>query len=47
MEDGVKKKLTEVAVTLLLIDHFETVPNSWKLQTTEMWILKDFKIQIV
>ena len=30
-----------------LIHHFETVPNSKKLQTTtEMWLLKDFKIQI-
>ena len=30
-----------------LILHFETVPNSKKLQTTtEMWLLKDFKIQI-
>ena len=29
------------------IHHFETVRNSKKLQTTtEMWILKDFKIQI-
>ena len=27
--------------------HFETVPNSNKLQTTtEMWLLMDFKIQI-
>ena len=27
--------------------HFETVPNSKKLQTTtQMWLLKDFKIQI-
>ena len=26
---------------------FETVPNSRKLQTrTEMWLLKDFKVQI-
>ena len=33
--------------TLSLIHHFETVPNSKKLQTTtEMWLLKDFKIQI-
>ena len=31
--------------TLLL--HFETVPNSKKLQTaTEMWLSNDFKIQI-
>ena len=30
-----------------LIHHFETVPNSNKLQTTtEMWLLKDFMIQI-
>ena len=34
-------------LTHSLIHHFETVPNSWKLQmTTEMWLLKDFKIQI-
>ena len=27
--------------------HFDTVPNSKKQQkTTEMWLLKDFKIQI-
>ena len=32
---------------LSLIHHFETVPNSKKLQTTtEMWLLKDFKIHI-
>ena len=30
-----------------LIHHIETIPNSKKLQTsTEMWLLKDFKIQI-
>ena len=30
-----------------LIHHFETVPNSKKLQTTtEVWLVKDFKIQI-
>ena len=29
------------------LHHFETVPNSKKLQTTtETWLLKDFKIQI-
>ena len=29
------------------IYHFETVLNSKKLQTiTEMWLIKDFKIQI-
>ena len=34
-------------LTHSLIHHFETVPNSKKLQTTtEMWLLKDFKIQI-
>ena len=32
-------------VTQSLKRHFETVPNSKKLQmTTEMWLLKDFKI---
>ena len=32
---------------LSLIHHFETIPNSKELQTTtEMWLLKDFKIQI-
>ena len=30
-----------------LIHHFRTVPSLKKLQTTtEMWLLKDFKIQI-
>ena len=34
-------------LTHSLIHHFETVPNSKKLQTTTvMWLLKDFKIQI-
>ena len=34
-------------LTHSLIDHFESVPNSKKLQTTtEMWLLKEFKIQI-
>jgi hypothetical protein len=26
--------------------HFETVPTSKKQQTTEMWLLKYFKIQL-
>ena len=40
--DGYKSTLTHS-----LIHHFETVPNSKKLQTTtEMWLLKDFEIQI-
>ena len=30
-----------------LIHHYEAVPNSKKLQmTTDMWLLKDFKIEI-
>ena len=34
-------------LTHSLIHHFETIPNSKKLQsTTEMGLLKDFKIQI-
>ena len=34
-------------LTHSLIYHFELIPNSKKLQTTaEMWLLKDFKIQI-
>ena len=34
-------------LTQSLIHHFETVPNSKKQQTTtEMWLVKDFKIQI-
>ena len=34
-------------LTHSLIHHFEVIPNSKKLQTTtEMWLLKDFKIQI-
>ena len=33
---------------LCIIHDFETVPNSKKLQTTtEIWLLKDFKGQIV
>ena len=36
----------EYWLTHSLILHFETVPNSKKLQTTtEMWLLKDFMIQ--
>ena len=36
-----------VALTHSLIHHFETVLNSNKLQTTtQIWLLKDFKIQI-
>ena len=34
-------------LALSLIHYFETVQNSKKLQTTtEIWLLKDFKIQI-
>ena len=34
-------------LTHSLIHHFETKPNSKKLQTTaEMWLFKDFKIKI-
>ena len=34
-------------VNPFLIHHFETVSNPKKLQTTtEIWLLKDFKIQI-
>ena len=34
-------------LTYSIIHHFETVPNSKKLQTTtEMWLLKDFKTEI-
>ena len=46
------KKQTQVVenwslLTHSLIHHFKTVPNSKKLQTTtEMWLLKDFKIHI-
>ena len=36
-----------VTITRSLIHHFETVRNSKMMQTTtEMWLLKDFKIQI-
>ena len=35
-----------VTLTHSLIYHFETVPNSKKVQkTTEMWLIKGFKIQ--
>ena len=34
-------------LTHSLIHHFETIPDSKKMQvTTEMWLLKDFNIQI-
>ena len=34
-------------IFLLVLAHLETVSNSKKLQTTtEMWLLKDFEIQI-
>ena len=34
-------------ITHSLVHHFETVPNSKKLQTTtKIWLLKDFEIQI-
>ena len=40
-------KLDILVLTHSLIHHFETVPNSKKLQTTtELWLLKDIKIQI-
>ena len=36
------------SLTYSLIHHFETIPNSRKLQkTTEMWLSKDFTTQIV
>ena len=35
-----------LALNHFLVHHFETIPNSKKMQTTEMWLLKDFKIQI-
>ena len=42
-----KSVALNVDLTQSLIHHFETVLNSKKLQTTtEMWLLKDFKIQI-
>ena len=35
----------DIPLTHSLINHFETVPNSKKLQMkTEIWLLKDFKI---
>ena len=45
--DMIKFQAKDDKVTHSLIQHFETVPNSKKLQTTtEMWLLKDSKIQI-
>ena len=42
-----KKVFDGIPLTHSLIHHFETVPNSMKLQTTtEMWLLKDFKKKI-
>ena len=46
---GVSKTSFVISANLTypLFHHFETVPNSKKLQmTTEMWLLKDFKIKI-
>ena len=31
-----------LALNHFLVHHFETIPNSKKMQTTEMWLLKDF-----
>ena len=40
-------RISPYVLTHSPIQHFETVPNSKKLQTTtEIWLLKDFKIQI-
>ena len=48
--DNRKHHLISCVFTILnysQIHHFETVPDSKKLQkTTELWLLKDFKIQI-
>ena len=45
--DWSKLKTLEDVLTHSLVHHFETIPNSKKLQTTtEMWLLKDFQIQI-
>ena len=39
--------LFRTVLSHFLIYHFETVPNSKKLQTTtEVWLLKAFKLQI-
>ena len=53
LDDNLRKFMSECPfsrvasdLTYSLIHHFETAPNSRKLQTTtEMWQLKDFKIQ--
>ena len=46
--ENMSHALTQKSLTHFLIHHFETIPNSMKLQTTtEIWLLKDFKIQIV
>ena len=46
--DGFQNNLAELfSLTHSLVHHFEIVPNSKKLQmTTEMWLLKEFKIQM-
>ena len=45
--DGSNNTECEGDLTHSLIHHFETVPNSKKLQmTTEMWLMKAFKKQI-
>ena len=39
--------LSVIVLAHSLIHHFETIPNSNKLQkTNEIWLLKDLKIQI-
>ena len=41
------KKSKDVSLTHSPMHHFETIPNSKKMQAKdEMWLLKDFKIQI-
>ena len=43
MNDTLFKIVGDI-LTHSLIHHFDTIPNSKKLQTsTEMWLLKDFK----
>ena len=40
-------KLPNLSLTRSPIHHFKTVPNSNRLQmTNEMWLFKDFKIEI-
>ena len=46
-QKSIRSELAKLFSISIHVHHFETVPNSKKLQTTtEMWLLKAFKIPI-